>query len=324
MIEAKVTAEKPRLWVVSEPFYPDENTTAFHMTRFAEGLAEHFDVKALCGQPSYSSRGVKAPKREVHNGVEIFRSAGTTLDKDVLLFRLTNMFTLGITMFFNALKFFQKGDRILAVTAPPTLQFITAAAALRKGASYSLLVYDVYPDAIIAAGKMKPDSFFARTIDFLNRWLYKHAARIFVIGRDMERLLSKKSEGLDIPIFIVPNCAETDFIHPRPKSENALLIELDIADKFVLLYSGNMGRTHDLESIVECAAMLVDQPQIHFLFIGDGGKKKWIEEQKKDRSLGNVTILGLKPRAEQPIFLNACDVSLISLNAGMNGISVPS
>ncbi len=317
-------AQRPRLWVISEPFYPDENTTAFHMTRFAEGLSEHFDVKALCGQPSYSSRGVKAPKRELHNGVDIYRSAGTTLDKDVFLFRLTNMMTLGATMFVNALRFFKKGDRVLAVTAPPTLQFITAAAALTKGASYSLLMYDVYPDAIIAAGKMKRGSFVARSIDLANRWLYKHAAKIFVIGRDMESLMAKKSEGLDIPIVIVPNCAETDFIEPRPKTDNALLKELGLSQKFVLLYSGNMGRTHDLESILECAASLADRPDVHFLFIGDGGKKKWLEEQKRDRNLTNVTILGLKPRAEQPVFLNACDVSLISLNRGMNGISVPS
>ena len=87
---------KPRLWVVSELYYPEETSTGYYMTRIAEGLADDFDVKALCGQPNYSARGTRAARHEFHNGVEIFRAAGTTLDKNVIIFRLLNMITLGV------------------------------------------------------------------------------------------------------------------------------------------------------------------------------------------------------------------------------------
>src|SRR4051812_5064766 len=91
--------KEERLWVVSELYYPEETSTGYYLTRIAEGLADHRDVKVLCGQPTYSARGVVAPKHEVHNGVEIFRASGTTLDKNVIPFRLLNMITLGLSIF---------------------------------------------------------------------------------------------------------------------------------------------------------------------------------------------------------------------------------
>src|SRR5215217_3504826 len=121
---------KSRLWVVTELYYPEETSTGYYLTRIAEGLSEDFDVKALCGQPTYSARGTIAPKHEIHNGVEIFRVSGTTLDKDVILFRLLNMLTLGLSVFFHALQNFRQGDKVLVVTTPPSMPFVVALAAL--------------------------------------------------------------------------------------------------------------------------------------------------------------------------------------------------
>src|SRR4030095_1110496 len=140
---------KQRLWVVTELYYPEETSTGYYLTRIAEGLAVDFDVKALCGQPNYSARGTVAPKREVHNGVEIFRAAGTTLDKNVIVFRLMNMFTLGISIFLKALRNFRRGDKVLVVTTPPSMPFVVALAALAKGSSYTLLIHDNYPEILI-------------------------------------------------------------------------------------------------------------------------------------------------------------------------------
>ncbi len=114
---------RPRLWVVTELYYPEETSTGYYMTRIAEGLAEDADVKALCGQPNYSSRGTRAAKREIRNGVEIFRVAGTTLDKNVILFRLINMITLSISTFARAVVSFRARDSVLVVTTPPSLPF---------------------------------------------------------------------------------------------------------------------------------------------------------------------------------------------------------
>src|SRR5690242_6618487 len=102
-MESESQTTKRRLWVVTELYYPEETSTGYYLTRIAEGLADDFDVKVLCGQPTYSARGTIAPKHEIHKGVEILRAAGTTLDKNVIPFRLLNMLTLGISVLLKAL-----------------------------------------------------------------------------------------------------------------------------------------------------------------------------------------------------------------------------
>ena len=99
---------RKRLWVVSELYYPEETSTGYYLTKIAEGLTGSFEVKVLCGQPNYFKRGVRAPSRETHKDVDIYRCAGTTLDKNVIAFRLVNMLTLGMSVFFKALFNFKK------------------------------------------------------------------------------------------------------------------------------------------------------------------------------------------------------------------------
>jgi glycosyltransferase involved in cell wall biosynthesis len=318
------TAEERRLWVVSELYYPEETSTGYYLTRIAEGLADDYDVKVLCGQPTYSARGIVAPKHEHHKGVEIFRASGTTLDKNVIAFRLINMLTLGLSVFYRALRSFRAGDKVLVVTNPPSMPFVVALAALLKGASFILLIHDNYPEILIAAGKSKPDSVVARTTSFLNRWLYKYASKIIVVGRDMHELLMRKTAGLDIPIVTIPNWAELESVAPSPRSDNELLRELGLMDKFVFLYAGNLGHPNDLESIVECANILRDRSDLHIIFLGAGVKRKWLESRVSELGLDNITILDPRPRSDQPVFLNACDVALVSLVKNMVGVSMPS
>lgn len=317
-------ARKRNLWVVTELYYPEETSTGYYLTRIAEGLAGDFNVKVLCGQPNYSGRGVRAPKKEIHKNVEIFRAFGTTLDKNIILFRLINMLTLSFSIFWKAFFNFQKGDKVLVVTTPPSLPFITAFASLIRGGSYVLLIHDNYPEILIAVGKTKENSFLVKFLEFFNRWLYKYAGKIIVVGRDMRLLVEKKTEGLDIPIEYIPNWAELEQLKPEQRRENRLLKELNLQDKFVFLYAGNMGYPNDLESIIECAEKLKNDDKFHFVFLGAGVKRKWLEREIKENQLTNVTLLSPRPRSEQNDFLNACDVAIVSLVKKMRGVSMPS
>lgn len=323
-IENSTAKENKRLWVITELYYPEETSTGYYLTKIAEGLANDFDVKVLCGQPNYSARGKRSPKREVHKGVEIFRAWGTTLDKNVILFRLINMLTLGFGVFLKALINFRKGDQILVVTTPPSLPFITALAAFFRRAEYVLLIHDNYPEILIAVGKTSENSVLVKILDFFNRRLYKYAAKIIVVGRDMRNLVERKIGNLKIPIEYIPNWAELEQVEPSERENNQLLKELALSDKFVFLYAGNMGHPNDLESIIECADKLKSETDFHFIFLGAGVKKKWLEREVIEKDLKNVTVLAPRPRSEQDIFLNACDVALISLVKKMRGVSMPS
>jgi len=314
----------PRLWVVSELYYPEETSTGYYLTKIAEGLAANFDVKVLCGQPNYSKRGSFAPKKEMHKGIEIFRTWGTTLDKNVIIFRLINMLTLSFSIFIKALFNFQKNDKVLVVTTPPLLPFIGAFASIVRGGSYVLLIHDNYPEILVAAGKTGKNSWLVKVLNFFNRRLYKYANKIIVVGRDMEELVEKKIRGFDTPIECIPNWAELEQVKPSNREENQLLKQLGITEKLVFLYAGNMGHPNDLESIIKCSEKLRDNSEFHFIFLGAGVKKKWLERKIEEKNLTNVTLLPTRPRSEQNIFLNACDVALVSLVKNMWGVSMPS
>lgn len=315
---------QPTLWVISELYYPEETSTGYYLTKIAEGLANDAQVKVLCAQPTYSKRGTRAAKHEIHKGVEIFRVVSTTLNKNVIPFRMINMLTLGIGTFFTAMRRFKKGDLVLVVTTPPSTPFFIALASLVRGAAYTLLIHDSYPDLLGAVGKTMPNSIFVRLMNHANRWLFKHSSKIIVVGRDMLELTERKTAGLDIPIVNIPNWAELESVSPAARSENELLRELGLLEKVVFLYAGNMGHPNDLESIVECASKITPEEKAHFIFLGAGAKRKWLESRVKALNLTNVTLLDPRPRSEQQIFLNACDLAIVSLVSGMKGVSMPS
>lgn len=315
---------KPTLWILTEVYFPEEISTGYYLTSIAECLTADWIVKVLTGQPKHMERGTRAPKREIRNGVEISRLWGTTLNKNIVALRLVNMLTIGLSTFFASLLRFRRGDKVLVVTAPPSLPFTTTIAAMIKGAGMTLLVQDSYPEILVAVGAARADSYFVHAVHLFNRWVYKYAEKVIVMGRDMRDLFTKKTAGLDLTIVTIPNWADLGAIHPTPRETNPLLDELGLLNRFVLLYAGNIGHPTDVETIIECVARLRDRPDIHFLFIGDGSKKAWLATQIENRSLENATLLDYQPRSTQNIFLNACDVGLVALIKGMKGTAMPS
>lgn len=305
-------------------YYPEDSATGYYITRTAEALASQCNVEVLSAQPTYRARGTRAPEDEVVNNVHIHRCAATTLNKDVLFFRFLNLSTISISLFFNAVMKIRRNDIVLVVTNPPSLPFVAFLACKLRGTKLVLRIEDVYPEAMIAAGILRKSSGAVRMIDRFHRYLYRKVDHILVLGRDMRRLVEGKLQARAEAISIITNWADTDHIMPLEKRENALLGRLGLMDKFVIQYSGNMGRTHDLEILVESARALQANPSIHFLVIGTGAKEPWLRREVREQGLKNVTILPPQPRASLAESLNACDVALVSFVEGMSGVSVPS
>ncbi len=311
------------LWVVSELYYPEETSTGHVLTRICEGLAERRPVRVVCGQPSYAARGVRAPWRETRRGVEIVRVWATTWNKDSLPRRLVNAATITISIFLALLFRLRRGDRVLVVTNPPFLPFLTQLACWLRHADCYLLIHDVYPEVAVAAGLLRDRGLAARLINGLTRRLYLAAERIIALGRDMAALIHHKAPLPTDRVVVIPNGADVDQIAPESRGDNRLLAELGLTNKFVVQYSGNMGRSHAIECLAACAERLRDDPEIHFLAIGWGAKRAWLTEQVRTKNLTNVTIIDPVPRDQLVASLNACDLSLIPFVAGMAGVSVP-
>lgn len=312
------------LWILSELYHPEDTGSGYYITKIAEAIAAKHRVRVLTVQPTYGARGKKAPADEVVNLVSIHRCPATTLNKDILPFRLLNLMTISVSVLFNALLRVKKGDIVLVITNPPTLPFIAMIACRFSGAKLVLRVEDLYPEVLVAAGIVKPDSAIAKGLKAVHIWLYQHTDHILVLGREMMRIVQSRNGSDKDHVALVTHWADNDQVVPLPRDGNALLIKLDLMDKFVVQYSGNMGRTHDVESLVQCAEILEKHQDIHFLFIGSGAKEPWLKKRVLGAGLKNVTILPPRPRKELTVSLNACDLAVISFVKGMAGVSVPS
>lgn len=314
----------PALWIISELYYPEETSTGYFLTNIAEGLAKHCRVNVLCSQPTYSERGMRAPVQERHNGVSIRRCSGTTLNKDYLPLRLVNLVTITLSVFIAALCRLGRGDKVIVVTNPPLLPVAVSLACCVKGAQGLLLVHDVYPEVLVAAGLAREDGVVTGLLRWAARHLYQSFRAVVVIGRDMKEVVASKLGGGGKRIVVIPNWADVDEIRAKPWAENPLLAELGLSDKFVVQYCGNMGRTHGLDSLLDSVRKLANSDEIHFLLIGSGAKRRWLAESVTREHLRNATVLARRPRSALCDSLNACDVAIITFAPGMAGLSVPS
>lgn len=313
-----------RVFVFSELYFPDESATGYILTKLSEGLARFYDVHVLCATPNRGSNAARKRSSEQRNGVTIERCAATNFNKDVLLLRLLNLLTVSISIFWKSLWRLSRNDLVLVVTNPPSLPFSALAACRIRRAQCILLVHDVYPDVLTVTGILRPDAILTRLLGLLNKRLYRGVDKIIVLGRDMHGLVSRKLGGGNERVALVTNWADIDEIVPMSRAESHFLKELNLNGKFVVQYSGNMGRTHGLEAVLDAARVLQEIEDIHFLLIGSGAKREWVETHVRHLKLSNVTILPPQPRQQLQEVLNGCDVAIISFISGMAGVSVPS
>ena len=313
-----------RLIIVSEVYFPDEQGTAYYITKLAEGLAKDYAVNVLCGYPTVTARGSQVLAIETLNGVSIERCRGTTFNKDNLLLRLVNLSTLSVRVFLRFFRVLRGNDVVIVVNGPHPLPYLTRVVCFFRRAKCILRIDDVYPEALVATGVLAENSMAARFLGSLNTLLYRGVDRLVVLGRDMQALAVKRTRNGADHIRIIHNWGDVDTVSPKSKVTNPLLNELGLQDRFVVSCAGNMGRAQAIEVMFDAMNQLKDNDSIHFLFIGSGAKRPWMEKQIQERNLPNVTLLDQRPRIDQENFLNACDIAMASLMPGMAGAGVPS
>lgn len=312
------------LWILNEVYYPEETGTGYYITQIAEHLSLIREVSVLCSQPAYSRAGVKAPRSETRRGVRIFRCPSLILHQRSIWTRLIRMVSITLSMLIAGLFRIRRGDAILAVTSPPSVPMLAAVLSFLLRVPYSLMVYDVYPDIMAACGVTSREAVSYKVLQEINRRVLRRAKHVFCIGRDMlEHLASARGMGTSDGIKVIPLWADCQEIRPSPKASSPLLPEVDLTHKLVVLYAGNMGYPHGIETLAAAIKILESDEEIHFIFMGSGPKQKILDEMVK---LGarNLTVLPPRPRSSQNEFLNACDVSILTLVPGMLGLAVPS
>ena len=316
-----------KITILTEMYAPEESATAYFLTKIAEGLAQKYHVSVVTGPViNYERVIVKDLKYELQNNVKIFRCVGSKFSKNNLIGRIVNLVTRSLFIFLKALTLIEKDQIVIVVTNPPILPFIALMLKFIRGGRLSVLIHDVYPDVLVATSIFSWKSLVVRCWNSLNRLLYFYADDLIVLGRDMSQLISQKLDQStnESKIVTIPNWSDIDLDKVEPKAKNDLLQQLAIADKFIVLYAGNIGRTHGIECLLNAIEQLQDNPSIHFLVIGSGAKKAWLESQVKLKQLKNINVLSYLKSSAKEIAISACDIAIISFVPNMAGVSVPS
>ena len=243
-------------------------------------------------------------------------------DRSTSIKRILSWTVFTVQIFFKLL-FSNHKQHLLLVSNPPMGPFVGLILNKLFKQPYSVLIYDIYPDALVNFGVVKKDSFVVKMWSRLNRSLLNKADKVFTISNYMADTLKTYYERHE-NMVIIPNWVNNAFIKPLPKSENWFVEKYKLEDKFVVLYSGNMGVTHDIESIVEAAEKLIDKSDIQFVLIGDGAKKEKIEKIIVENNLTNVLILPFQDPDVIPFSMASADISIVTLAEGAGSLSVPS
>jgi colanic acid biosynthesis glycosyl transferase WcaI len=309
-----------RVLLLNQFFHPDLAATAQLATDLAEDLvAAGFEVTALAAQGSYLGGG-RLPSREEYKGIRIERVRCTSLGKGSIARRLLDY---GSFYASAAARVLAAGryDAVLAMSTPPLVATIGALRRSVRGTRFVYWLQDVYPELAVEFGVLRKGSLATRAFDAASRWTLRRADAVIVLGDAMGDRVRAKGVAAE-RVHVVPNWADEQAIRPVPREKNAFRRAHGLDGKQVVLYSGNMGRAHDVATVLEAARQLREEPDLVFLFIGDGAKRPEVEAAA--RELPSVRLLPYQPRESLAESLSAGDVHLVTQAAFTLGLMEPS
>lgn len=318
--------DTPSVVLVSQFFYPDTSANSTVLSELVVGLANrNKDVSVLTTQPSYTEadRESSHPKHERYKGVDVRRIPATRFDRNTgLLKRILNELSFFLSAFVYLI-IRHRGDVLLLPTAPT---FLPIAGWLVRFRGYRPvpIVMDLYPAMAVELGYLNSNSPIRSVWDWLNRQTYRTAPVTVTIGETMADRLRK--EYGPCRVEVIHNWEDGDFIRPKDKSENPFAREHGFDKQFTLIYSGNLGRHHDLKSLVEAATILETEgaPPFELVFIGEGGKKEKLQRLAESQATDSVTFLPYQPVEVLPDSLTSGDVSIVTMARGVEGLCVSS
>lgn len=221
--------------------------------------------------------------------------------------------------------FCRRPDVVIVHSSPPFLPYVIAPVCKLRRIPYLYIMYDLYPDALALMGKMSERSVIYRIWDAISKLALRGAGAVVVLGRCMKAHISAKYPGGLDNLRIIHNWSDKDAIYPIPNSENHYFREAILPpDKFIVQYSGNIGRLQDFDVILSAAEHLKDHEDILFFIVGSGNRAAELDEKVAALNQSNILRLPFQDGALKNDLLNAGDVSVITLNEGMEKISMPS
>jgi colanic acid biosynthesis glycosyl transferase WcaI len=321
--------KKKKITFVINYFYPDLASTGQLMTELCLDLQHDFDITVIAAQPGYAGEEIESKKifeTDYLENIKVIRIRLPKVDKTSKFSRMKYIFSYFILA--NIALLMEKTDIIYTISQPPILGgLIGTIGKFIKRAKHVYNIQDFNPEQAEAISYTNKQFIFkvARAIDKLN-CLY--ADQIVVVGHDMAETLKKRFNNKNVPNHVViNNWTNEKEIIPLGKDEPHVakfLERYNLTDKFIVMYSGNLGLFYDLENIIKVTNEFRDYKDLVFVFIGEGAVKKQMQQYVKENRIKNVLFLPYQPKEFIKYSLNAADVHFVVNQKRIRGVSVPS
>jgi glycosyltransferase involved in cell wall biosynthesis len=314
-----------RLIFINRFFAPDHSATSQILSDLAFDLAgAGREVHLVTSRQIYDDPKAALPERETLNGVDVHRAASTGFGRAALIGRSVDYvsFYRSVSRCLNDIV--RPGDIVIAKTDPPLMSVVARPAARRNGARLVNWLQDIYPETAVELGVPFMRGPVVSSLVALRNATLRAAAATVVVGD----LMGRKVEALGAPaqrIHVIPNWCNDEDIRLVTQADNPLRREWNLADKFVLGYSGNLGRAHEFATVLGAAERLRNEPRVAFLMIGGGKRFAELSAAVQSRGLaGAFRFLPYQARALLSYSLGAADVHWVSLDPRLEGLMVPS
>ncbi len=314
-----------RIILLNQHFYPEIAATSQLATDLAQDLEKaNFEIVVVAGMPSYLETDCKKlAAQEVFQGIQIYRVFTTSWNRHTKLGRILNYLSFYACAFWKLI-WLKRADVIISMSTPPYLTLLGVCLKWLKKTKVVFWLQDVYPDLAIAFGVISPHSWLSKLLRYLSALIYRQSDAIVAIGNSMVQHLHAQN----IPtakITQIDNWADPmDFILPQATGINPIREQLNLQDKFVILYSGNMGIVHDFKLVQAAIQHFQQDTQIAFLFIGDGKKKLELQNWHQEQQIPNLYFLPYQPRDQIKYSIQAGNIALITMDPKAVGLVVPS
>jgi hypothetical protein len=206
---------------------------------------------------------------------------------------------------------------LFLVTNPPFATFIP----LLCSNKYKILIYDIYPDALVEFNYFKKESKVTKVWKKANRKVFKKAQKVYTLTEGMKSRILNYTNGENIKV--VPIWTDNEFLKPIEKSKNLFIIDSKLEDKFIVMYSGNLGKSHPVEIMLDLAKVCKNH-KIYFMIIGGGDKYNLLYKKITAANLSNISLQTWMPTNEIPQSMNAADLGVVTLGKEASDISIPS
>jgi colanic acid biosynthesis glycosyl transferase WcaI len=314
----------PRIVFVNRYFFPDQSATSRMLTDLAFRLAERgLSVAVLTSRQLYENPRAALPPYEVARGVSIHRVSTAVRGRARLAGRALDYLSFHVAAGLALLKLLRRGDVVVAKTDPPLISIIVSHAARWRGAVLVNWLQDLFPEvASVLTPNLIPKRIEHQLAAARDRSL-RRAAMNVVLGEGMrDRVLSAGVNAARVRI--VPNWADTTSVVPQPTADSATRRRIGLDDRFVIGYSGNLGRAHDFETLIGAGRLMRSDPRFAFLITGGGAKAEAVRNSVQAQGLDSFYFQNYQPAELLSDSLAAADVHLVSLLPALEGLIVPS